>query len=236
MSFLTEINEFLEQTRELPIKQMNKLIAEMDSAAEAQKSTQIAHSILGYMMSAKIRGEQPSFADALARVEKLKSAQPWLYVEPAEKPIVDAPKVVEVVKTKAPKVRGEKKGEIAARIFAGLADKSKENVIKVFVEQLGTTPAGAQTYFYAVGGEKSGKRGRKASGAPRKVYVRKTEKKAGPTKREMAAQLFAAAPVKSRDVIVQRFVSELGMTKSGATTYYYAVGGAPVRKGVKAVK
>jgi hypothetical protein len=235
MSYLAQINEYLASTRELSAKQLNKLIKDLDQSAEPVKSQQEAHSVLGYMMSAKIKGESPVFAHAVARVERLKSAQPWLYVEPEVKLVVPGAAAVDEPEEKPVKVkkpRGEKKSDIAAKIFSGLADKSKENVIAVFMDQLGTTRAGAQTYFYAVGGEKSGKRGRKASGAPVKVYVRKTEK-TGPTKREQAAVLFAGATDKSRDAIVKRFVTELGLTPAGARTYYYAVGGAPVRKGVK---
>lgn len=43
----------------------------------------------------------------------------------------------------------------------------------------------------------------------------------GKTKLERARELFAAAPDKSRAAIIALFMAELGMTKSGASTYFY---------------
>lgn len=63
-----------------------------------------------------------------------------------------------------------------------------------------------------------------------KVEAAKTLKKAvkatrggGGTKLEMARALYAKANNTSRDEVVAMFMSQLGMTKAGATTYFYNV-------------
>lgn len=232
MSVLVQINEYLDKTRNLSVDEINALIRQMDQTADALVQQGFAHTVLGYMKQAELKDEVATFAVAKAKADSLKDRHRWLFVEPA--PEVDAPEVAEVVPVpKAPKVKVEKKGDIAKRIYAGLADKSKENVMKVFQKELNTSLLGAQTYYYAAGGEKSGKRGRKANPtAAKPVYVRKTP--AGtPTKREQAAKLFATAINKDRAVIVARFQSELGLTPAGSLTYFYAVGGAHMRSAKK---
>lgn len=224
MSFIAQIGSFLNETRELSLKQLNNLIKELDHTATTVDNQAVAHSVLGYMQSAKIKGEVVSFADAFARTDSLKARHNWLYVEPTEESAAD-PVAADVPVEKPVRVKGEKKSDIAAKIYAGLTDRSKENVIRVFMEQLGTTQAGAQTYYYTVGGEKTGRTARKASTTAPTTYVRKTPERTGPTKREIAAKMFAEAPVKTREVMVERFVQEIGMTKAGAMTYFYAVGG-----------
>jgi hypothetical protein len=231
MSNLVQINEYLDQTRNLSVDELNALIRAKDQSAEPQVSQGFAHAILGYMQQIEINGEVATFEAAKAKADKLKGRHGWLFVEPTEeqeKPVaIEAPATV-----KQPKVAVEKKSEIAKRIFEGLADKSKANVIEVFQRELNTSPAGAQTFYYACGGEKSGKRGRKpsATASAKPVYVRKTDP-ATPSKRDQAAKLFAVATDKSRAVITARFQQELGLSPACATTYFYSVGGARVRAG-----
>lgn len=233
MSVLVQINEYLDKTRNLSVDEINALIRQMDQTADTLVQQGFAHTVLGYMKQAELKDEVATFAAAKAKADSLKDRHRWLFVEPA--PEVDAPEIAEVVSVpKAPKVKVEKKGDIAKRIYAGLADKSKENVMKVFQQELNTSLLGAQTYYYAAGGEKSGKRGRKANptASAKVAYVRKVP--AGtPTKRELAAKLFASASDKSRAVIVGRFESELGLTPKGAVTYFYTVGGAHLRSAKK---
>lgn len=234
MSNLVQINEYLEQTRNLSVEELNSMIRHMDQAAEPQVSQGFAHSVLGYMKQAELKDEVATFEAAKIKAEALRTRHGWLFAETAAEEVeaAAAAVVVEevVVAPKAPKIKTEKKGDIAKRIFAGLADKSKENVMQVFQKELNTTAAGAQTYFYVCNGPTGAQRGRKASAnaAAKTVYVRKTPV-GGLTKREQAAALFAGATNKDRAVIVGRFVSELGMSKAGATTYYYTVGGAHLR-------
>jgi hypothetical protein len=233
MSVLVQINEYLDKTRNLSIDEINALIRQMDQTADAQTQQGFAHTILGYMKQAELKDEVATFAAAKSKADSLKDRHRWLFVEPT--PEVAAEETVEIVSVpKAIKVKTEKKSDIAKRIYAGLADKSKENVMKVFQKELQTSVLGAQTYYYAAGGEKSGKRGRKANptALAKVAYVRKTP--AGtPTKREQAAKLFASAPDKSRATIVARFQKELGLTAAGSTTYYYTVGGAHLRSAKK---
>ncbi len=47
----------------------------------------------------------------------------------------------------------------------------------------------------------------------------------GTSKRELAQKLFNASTDKSRAAIIDLFVKELGMTKAGASTYFYSVKG-----------
>jgi hypothetical protein len=224
MSVLVQINEYLDKTRNLSVDEINALIRQMDQTADTLVQQGFAHTVLGYMKQAELKDEVATFAAAKSKADSLKDRHRWLFVEPA--PEVDAPEVTEVVSVpKVPKVKVEKKGDIAKRIYAGLADKSKENVMKVFQKELNTSLLGAQTYYYAAGGEKSGKRGRKANPAAstKVAYVRKVP--AGtPTKRELAAKLFASAINKDRGAVVALFMDKLGMTKAGATTYAYTVG------------
>jgi len=56
--------------------------------------------------------------------------------------------------------------------------------------------------------------------APAKARVRATD---GTSKIVRARELYAAATDKSRATIVELFISELSMTKSGAMTYFYNV-------------
>lgn len=62
-----------------------------------------------------------------------------------------------------------------------------------------------------------------AEPAPKHVKAAKAAKPSeGKTKLERARELFAAAPDKSRAAIIALFIAELGMTKSGASTYFYS--------------
>lgn len=233
MSNLTQLAEFLEQTRNLPVGELNRLIAKMDQTAEPQVSQGFAHSILGYMKMNEIAGEVATFIDGQAKAANLRNRHNWLFVEPI---IEDPTPMIEefVASPKLVKVKGEKKSEIAKRIYAGLADKSKANVMKVFEKELDTSEKGAQTFFYVCNGPTGAKRGRKANpdAAPKVAYVRKTAV-GTPTKRELATNLFTSAPDKSRAAITARFVSEIGLSLKGAVTYYYAVGGAHMRDAKK---
>lgn len=224
MSVLVQINEYLDKTRNLSVDEINALIRQMDQTADVQTQQGFAHTILGYMKQAELKDEVATFAAAKSKADSLKDRHRWLFVEPA--PEVDVPEVAEVVPTpKVPKMKAEKKGDIAKRIYAGLADKSKENVMKVFQKELNTSVAGSQTFFYVCNGPTGAKRGRKVSPteSAKVAYVRKVP--AGtPTKRELATKLFASASDKSRGAVVALFMDKLGMTKSGATTYAYAVG------------
>ena len=236
MSTLVQINEYLDQTRNLSVNELNTMIRHMDQAAEPQVSQGFAHSILGYMKQAELKDEVATFEAAKVKAEALRTRHGWLFAETAAEEVEAAAVVVEevVVAPKAPKIKTEKKGDIAKRIYAGLADKSKENVMKVFEKELNTTKSGAQTYFYVCNGPTGAQRGRKASAnaAAKTVYVRKTPVGAV-SKRDQAAALFAGATNKDRAVIVGRFVSELGLTPKGAVTYYYTVGGAHLRSAKK---
>lgn len=226
MSFVAEINAFLETTRTMTVEQLNTMIAERDATAEAITNASVAHAVLGYMESARIKGQVPSFADAFQRASALKEGQPFLFTadEPESKPAADTAAAALTAPAAAAAAPAKvKKSEQAQAIFDSLTDKSKPNVIKVFMEQLGTTAAGAQTYYYACGGEKLGRRGRPAGegGA--------VAKREGPTKADRARALFAEAPDKSRAAIIKLFMEQLEMSKAGATTYYYTVGGEHIR-------
>lgn len=233
MSVLVQINEYLDKTRNLSVDEINALIRQMDQTADTLVQQGFAHTVLGYMKQAELKDEVATFAAAKSKADSLKDRHRWLFVEPA--PEIEAPEVAEVVSVpKVPKVKVEKKGDIAKRIYAGLADKSKENVMKVFQKELNTSIAGSQTFFYVCNGPTGAKRGRKSTpGTPAKVaYVRKVP--AGtPTKREQAAKLFAGASDKSRATIIALFMDKLGMTKSGATTYAYNVGITHLRSAKK---
>ena len=229
MSYVSSINEFLEATRSLSAADLNQRIASLDASATPVATASVAHAVLGYMQSAVIKGETPSFSAALARAEGLKQKQEWLFTdtETPTHPAVEVIAPVRATKTATATTPRVKKSDAAREIFATLEDRSKTNVIKVFMEKLGTTAAGAQTYFYACGGEKVGRRGRPAAGENR-VIVR-IPRREGPTKAEQAQTIFATATDKSRDAIINTFVTQLGMSKAGATTYFYKVGGQRVR-------
>lgn len=54
-----------------------------------------------------------------------------------------------------------------------------------------------------------------------KVVKEKTEKvNKGPSKAELARQIYANAEDKSRKVVTELFIKELGLTAAGASTYY----------------
>lgn len=234
MSYLTEINEYLAQTRDMSESQLNQLINELDSQSHCVDSQALAHTVLGYMMSAKIKGELPHFAQAVVRATNLKAQQMWLFAEPSSKTST-APAAEQDTKpaknSKQNPTLSVNKMVIAREIYSGLVDKTKPNVIKIFVEKLSTTPAGAQTYYYACGGKKTNVHPKVIQTASAITAY----KAATPTKRELARRLFNNSVTKDRETIVSKFVTELGLTKACATTYYYSCGGAPVRRGLKAL-
>ena len=228
MSHLAEINEFLEATKGKSATDLFAMMADLDPESTMIDNADLAHAVLGYMQTAFIKGERPSFADAHDRANKLATEHSYLFSTPATAADVVAKPAAVVASattdTTAPvKVR---KADLAQQIFDGLDDKSKANVIKTFVEQLKISPAAAQTYYYNCGGKKANQ-GVVADGATGVVVG---SKRSGPTKSSRAAELYANAPDKSRSVIIARFVAELEMTTAGATTYYYSVS-----KGNKAV-
>jgi hypothetical protein len=230
-SALREINEYLESTRMMSRTELNAIIRDLDPEAAELQTQGFAHSVLGYMMVDKIAGLTPNFRVGVTKAGSLKERHPWLFAEPVAQAIVDGdePEAVEVKKVKVTKPKLETKSDIAKRIYAGLTDKSKVNVIKVFMQELGTSAAGAQTYFYASGGEKSGKAPKATKIAS--VIISSTVSlaratKVGPTKKQLATEIYTKSVDKSRDTIVQKFMVELSMTKLGASTYFYNVGGA----------
>lgn len=222
MSYLAEINEFLESTKGKSAADLFAMMADLDPESTMIDNADLAHAVLGYMQTAFIKGERPSFADAHDRANKLATEHSYLFSTPATAAdVIDKPAAVvasAATDTTAPvKVR---KADLAQQIFDALEDKSKANVIKTFVEQLKISPAAAQTYYYNCGGKKANQ-GAVAGGATGGVVV--GSKRSGPTKASRAAELYANAPDKSRSVIIARFVAELEMTTAGATTYYYSV-------------
>jgi len=221
MSYLRQINEHLESTRELTIQQLNNLILELDRAAQPLTHQGIAHTVLGYMMSARLKGEDPSFVDGVARAERLKANQEWLYVDPAVKV---APPPPPVKQSKADAAPVKSKRDLAREIYDGLEDKSKANVIRVLMERLQTSQAGAQTYYYGCTDVREGS-------GPKEAPV-KDEKPANtaPSKKMQAQALFDAAPDKSKDAIVALLMHELKLSVAGASTYYYSCTGAQRRK------
>jgi hypothetical protein len=232
-SALREINEYLESTRMMSRTELNAIIRDLDPEAAELQTQGFAHSVLGYMMVDKFAGLTPNFRVGVTKAGSLKDRHPWLFAEPVAQAIVDGEDPVVLADVKPPKPakpKLETKSDIAKRIFAGLTDRSKANVISVFMQELGTTASGAQTYYYAAGGEKSGKAKKSpiASSTVTKVTSTKTPK-IGVTKKQLAQEIFAKSTDKSRDVIVQKFMDELSMTKLGASTYFYNVGGARAR-------
>lgn len=79
-----------------------------------------------------------------------------LEVEPvAEAP--KAPKAPKTEKVKAPKAekqpkapKAPSKAQLAREIYAAAVDKSRKVVTKMFIDQLGLTPAGASTYYQSI--------------------------------------------------------------------------------------
>lgn len=200
MSYLTIINNFLESTRDLTGGALNALIKSLDSTAEQLENPQTAHSVLGYMKSAEIKGFVPSFTEALVRVNNLKSSQGWLYIEPTSRQRIQVEHNLALVEDNA--VVKINKQEVAQQIYDQLEDKSKATVIAAFVEQLGVSTAGAQTYYYSCGGERAA--------SPNKE-----------SKADRASAIYQSADDKSRSAIVNRFINELEMTAAGAQTYFY---------------
>jgi len=218
-SYLTQINAFLSETRQLLLPELNAMIADLDPDAEPIESATVAHATLGYLKSAELKGDAAVFADAFRRATELKEGQEWLFIDDtptaAVKPAAAAKPAAEPA---APKAR---KSDQAKAIFDALEDKSKANVMRVFQEKLNTTAAGAQTYFYACGGERVGRRGRHSADSG--VEVVRIPKRETPTKLELARKLYANNPKATRTDIIALFQSDLKMSKSGATTYYYTV-------------
>ncbi len=217
MSYLRTINEFLAETRELTIEQLNRLIQERDHTATELTQQLFAHSVLGYMQSASIRKEPVSFASAVEKAEMLRKRNGWLFIEssmtqpniPVE--VEQPPPKQSIVEVKSEKQQKVRKQDQAQAIYDALPDKTRNSVIAAFVEKLGVSEAGALTYFYNCGG---------STGA----------KSDQPSKKELAQMLYDKSDNKDREYIIELFMRELGLTKPGAHTYYYGCGGAPVRK------
>lgn len=207
MSYLRDINEFLEETRLLTAVELNAQIKKLDWNAIPIEDQSIAHATLGYMQSAVLKDQQANFEHAHARALELKAKHGWLFTG-ANKGQVEAESVA--VAKKPPKgtvkVERQTKQQQAQEIYDALEDKTKAAAIKVLAEKLNVTEAGAQTYFYACGG---------VADAP------KTEI----SKRQQAQEIYDQSPDKSKEVIARLFVEQLGMTLSGARTYYYTCGG-----------
>ncbi len=229
MSFTAELNTFLSNTRNMTADELNAMIVELDATAQPVTNANVAHAVLGYMQSAHLKGQTPSFAEAYARASSLQENQPYLFTaqpgdaattQPADATTQPAAEVQKAPKQpKAPKAEKParvKKSDQAAAIFASLEDKTKEHVMSVFVERLGISRLAAQTYYYACGGEKIGRRTRGDGEARTPVTKRE-----GPSKAAQARELYLAAPDKSRSVMIALFMEKLGMSKAGATTYYY---------------
>lgn len=164
MSYTTELMEYLSLTRDMTVAQLNNEISRFDSNAKYIESHAFAHTVLGYMQSDSMQGKDVSFDMSFNRAASLKAKQPWLFIDPTP----PAPMTDPVIKAVKPAIKSvaapsKTKLEIAVEIFAQLEDKSKASVMAVFEQQLNTTRAGAQTYYYAVGGQKLG-RGRLTSG------------------------------------------------------------------------
>lgn len=119
------------------------------------------------------------------------------------------PETGEVIIVKPSK--GAKK-DVTERIFADLKSKgaSRHDIIDAFVQGTGMSKAGATTYFHALKKELGFSVG----------SDKKTTK--GESKQEIANRLYQSADDKSKPTMIALFAEQLGTSKLGAQTYYYA--------------
>lgn len=170
MSYLVNITKYLNDTKELSINELNLLIQTLDLEANPIDTRAFAHTVLGYMMSAKYQGESPTFKTAYEKATKLKTRQAWLFVESAEVREEVAPTTETKPKSKTTKSKsktkakpktarskqrtavkeatGMNKTEYARQIYYSMEDKSKSLVVPILQDKLQTSAAGATTYYY----------------------------------------------------------------------------------------
>jgi len=113
---------------------------------------------------------------------------------------------------KAAKPKGGKK-DTTERIFNELKSKgaSRQAIIDAFVHETGMSKAGATTYFHAL---------KKTLGFTESTQDKKSAK--GESKQEIAERLYEQSDDKSKTTMITLFTEQLGTSKLGAQTYYYA--------------
>lgn len=107
--------------------------------------------------------------------------------------------------------KGGKK-EITERIFKEMKEQgaSRHDIIQAFEEATGMSKAGATTYFHAL---------KKEIGFIDRSRKEKIKKE---SKQDIANRLYQEATDKSKETLIPLFAEQLGTTKQGAQTYYYA--------------
>lgn len=106
--------------------------------------------------------------------------------------------------------------EHARQLYLKHCDKlPKDEIIKLFVDEVGLTPLGASSYYYVF------KKERPNTAQAGATVKQRGKKPAGERKIDKAIAMFKQDTTVSKDAFIKRLVTELDMTPAGAQTYYY---------------
>lgn len=153
MSYLKQINDYLQHTREFTVKELNAALKGLDPTSKHTTPANVAHTILGYMYSAKLKGRVPNYQECFDQATALKTAHKWLFSDSGkvDEQVDEAAK--KEAKLKQPKKEKKKstgltRRELAQEIYGALSDKSRENVMKVFIQEFQVTEINAKAMYY----------------------------------------------------------------------------------------
>lgn len=150
------------------------------------------------------------YATATVKAKKLVAEEPWHFAKVEIDPIFDEDGNEQPTRQR----KGDKQRRAAELYEAKRNDLTQNEMIELFVNDLEMSKAGARTYVY---------NNKKVYGPCKKD---KAGRRSGPTKGQLALELYnenlkRKAPL-GKDELIEVLMKELGTTKAGATTQYYA--------------
>ncbi len=165
------------------------------------------------------------WAEVQRRVGKFMTDMPWA--------MKDYSSEIEDIDDEGKTVVKQKKGakkEQAIALYNKLNDGTNDRnvIVTAFMDEIGMSKAGATTYFhnfrkeYGFSGPKTERVKRQKKAATTKKPVAKKAKKKGPTKGQIAREVYASMPGADKKDIIAAIVEQAGTTPAGANTYYCA--------------
>lgn len=162
--------------------------------------------------------------DAQNRAKNMIANQPWAIkdyaAEDTGEPKLDA--------AGNPKKRKGAKKDEAEALYRRMNDGKNDRVaiINALVEEVGMSKPGATTYFhnlkkqFGFAGPNAEKPVRVKKAVPQPTPKKTKQKRSGPTKSQLAKQIYTSLKGRPKEEIIAEIVAQTGTSRAGANTYY----------------
>lgn len=231
-SYIRAVHYFRQDYRDLSKVEHEKVIADIIGGdhAPSYDTEKEAELYFLYTVQETVRaflgGTIPEMSDVWETVQhnmkEFMGKNPWCVKDYQSKLTTEADK-------ETPRRKKGAKGAKAREIYIGLNDgkNDRPTIIQAMIDQAGMTKAGATTYFhnfkkeYGFTGPKTErpKREKKQTASAPKT---KGKKRSGPTKGQLAREVYIEMKGSPKKDIIARMVEYAGTSPPGANTYYCA--------------